>query len=243
MNTIWGKRLALYCILTTLILWPGLSQTAFYKYVDRDGKTWFVDEAGKIPPEYRKNLTTYKERYDDLPPEEREVMRRKERQRQLPASEAPPLVTFPGEESPDRAEHFTGNRNPDSGALETKVIIRGNQVLVPVTLGYKGKKVKTLLLLDTGASMIALHEEVARDLKIRDTQRGTAQVVGGKNIPFKLAYLSFVQVGPVRVNNLRAGVIRHSGRSSRFKGLLGMNFLRNVEYSIDFERQVIKWRL
>jgi hypothetical protein len=44
---------------------------------------------------------------------------------------------------------------------ETKVFIKGNQVLVPVTLGYDSKEAEALLVLDTGASITVLHQEIA----------------------------------------------------------------------------------
>ena len=61
----------------------------------------------------------------------------------------------------------------------TKVIIKGNQVLVPVTIGYSGKKIEGLLLLDTGASIVALHRDFVEKIKIKTTQKASLMVVGG----------------------------------------------------------------
>jgi hypothetical protein len=53
-------------------------------------------------------------------------------------------------------EQFNRQQEKLVDNYETPVIIKGNQVLVPVTLGYGSKKTEALLLLDTGASIITL---------------------------------------------------------------------------------------
>ena len=77
----------------------------------------------------------------------------------------------------------------------TKVIIKDNQVLVPVTIGYSGKKIEGLLLLDTGASIVALHRDFVEKLKIKDTQKTKLMVVGGETITADVVKLDFVEVG------------------------------------------------
>ena len=49
--------------------------------------------------------------------------------------------------------------------LTTRVKIINNHVIVPVTLSYNNREVKTNLLLDTGASNITLHKEKTQDKK------------------------------------------------------------------------------
>jgi predicted aspartyl protease len=111
----------------------------------------------------------------------------------------------------------------------------GNAVLVPVILGYRGKQIETRLMLDTGASMIALHIDLRRFKRVRP------QVAGGKSINAYVGKLDYVEAGPIRKDDIYVSVIEHQGSPVPFKGLLGMNFLRGVEYRIDFENQLINW--
>jgi predicted aspartyl protease len=218
------------------VLWVGLSSlflcvfcppqsyAEFYKYVDETGQTIFVDDPSKIPPAHREEVKSYRQKYDHLSEEERAIMLEKDRKE---------LEAFRKEEIA-RARTYVGR--------ETRVIVRGNQVLVPVLLGYEKREVEALLMLDTGASFIALHRGVADGLKMEDFQKGQARLAGGEIIDTDVARLSYVKVGPHRKEDLIAGIIDYQGPTAGFDGLLGMNFLRGLEYNIDFKNQRIVWK-
>ena len=68
---------------------------------------------------------------------------------------------------------------------ETHVIIEGNKVFVPVILGYGDREVKTMLIFDTGASSMVLHEHIAGTLNITEYVDSRAIGVGGIEISTK----------------------------------------------------------
>jgi len=223
---------------------PGQAGCEYYHYIDSDGNHHFVEDPSKIPPEYSKTLEVYKDRYDHLSDEEKARVQAEERQQEQ-INRARLQQSLEQEKERALAEQqrkAQAEREKYAKSLETDVTIQGNRVLVPVQLGSAGREINAMLLLDTGASITVLHHAAAEKLNLQSQQRYKAKVAGGSLIPAYRVELAYLQVGPIRMSQAQAMVIKHQGPPVSHDGLLGMNFLRQIDYTIDFENKKIKWR-
>lgn len=74
---------------------PPNSSSEFYKYVDEQGRVFYVDDLGKVPEAYQDQIHVYQEKYDNLSEQdrtqalqrEREQVARQEEQRLLRLNE------------------------------------------------------------------------------------------------------------------------------------------------------------
>ena len=123
----------------------------------------------------------------------------------------------------------------------TEVSIKANQVLVPVILGNGENAISTYLLLDTGATTTMIKRKFASMLNMKSLTPGTSRVADGRTVPSYLGNLDYIIVGPHKISNFKINVMDHQGAPEHGQGLLGMNFLREVEYSVDFRRKIISW--
>ena len=125
----------------------------------------------------------------------------------------------------------------------TPVAIVGNTVLVPVTLSYRGNTVQARLILDTGASVTTISEELAAQLGVpkEETNSMSGVVADGRRVDARWFVADAVGVGPKSTGQLRTVILAGSGGAG-YDGLLGMDFLRKFRYHVDFERQVIDWK-
>lgn len=220
-------------------------QAEFYKYVDKDGHIFYVDDLSQVPNEYLKQVEVYPEKYDHLTEEQKKTQRETEqkkrqaleleRQRQLERD----LQKAAEQEAAERQRQA---ELAQKRIHESPVFIEGNRVFVPTKIANNGVEVETLLLLDTGASQTVIHRDIASQLNIIALKKGLSQVAGGQQIYTEMGKVDYIIIGPHKIKGAHILIINHEGATVTQNGLLGMNILRNFNYNIDFDNQKIVWQ-
>lgn len=231
------------------LCWGGTTNAEFYKYTDRSGKTYYVDEIWKVPEAYRGQVDRYHERYDHLPDGQKEaVVETEQKRQQLLEVERQRQAEMHIEDlhqrqEAERLQQAENEMQRQLKAAETPITIADNQILVPVSFVNNGLTAAAHLVMDTGATHTVVYRSFADRLNIITLSKGQSKVAGGHFIHSEVGKVASMQIGPITARDFSVVILAFEGSSPAHGGLLGMDFLSRVEYSIDYEKSVIRWKL
>jgi len=115
---------------------------------------------------------------------------------------------------------------------------RGNHFIVDASPAHNRN---IQLLIDTGASLTMLKPDVFKHPGIQYTDTGRTGVFNTANgrVRAPIYILDSLVVGDWQINQLEVGVLSGLG-DSNIDGLLGMNFLRHFQFSIDQNEALLR---
>ena len=230
------------CIVFVFITFiPHYSASEFYQYINKDGVKCYTDDPTLISEIEAKKITIHKDKYDGLDEEEKKILKDKERQEVLKLKQKT-QESLDSYRKNERIKDAKEARERRLRKITTPVIISRNRILVPVTIGYSGREVKTVLLLDTGASITLIYDSVAEQLEINTGRRSAARVASGSIVKTKIVEIEYIKVGPKTYKSPTIMVLKRKGRAGNVQGLLGQDFLSHFGYTIDYYNSLIVWR-
>ena len=207
------------------------SQTAYaliYKYVDASGRTVYVDDIDKVPSRYQQEVHLILEEQDTLTQEQLDHLEA-ERARSLEEQQIEKRRLETEADETMRREY------------QTPISFRGNRVVVPVEVAMGNRTANVLLLLDTGASSTVLHRQSLPNLELPSGQKIEARIAGGTTLTSEKIKFKHIGVGPFRKANAFAMVIETQGPPLPFDGMLGMDFLKDHPYRVDYANELLLW--
>jgi clan AA aspartic protease (TIGR02281 family) len=183
-------------------------QAGMYSWADEKGTIHFTDDLYKIPEKFRQGEKRFKKYRAARPPSS------------FPLLERP----TPSSYSPEKA-----------GAGEYVIPLipsGGGNFLVEVVLN---NRVKALLMVDTGASLLTISDKVARRMGVRfgsDSPQIPFTTAGGV-VWMPMLAVDNLQVGGTNADLVEASI---SDQLGELDGLLGMSFLGDFRVEMDKAR-------
>lgn len=140
--------------------------------------------------------------------------------------------------------HAVVRKDIPSAQQVTRIVIKENQVHIPVTFNTGKGPIKAIMLLDTGASITCITEELAARLNIdeNNSRPSTTHLADGSEIPIRLAIIDSIRVGNKLKAHLEIGIMRKILHSEVHDGLLGIDFLNGFQYQVDLANGLIRWQ-
>jgi len=229
------------------LCFSGHGYCEFYRYVDQNGHAVYVDDPASIPARFRHGMDKYLEEHDNLSENEKKALKaEKELQSQQRRAmrdqdiEAEKTQRSIQQAARELRKKINDAKKDFDKKKKTRIQEDSGQIIVPIQIGATGKKASARFILDTGASMTVVYQSIADKLGITGGRSVEIQVVGGGIIPAKFTTLEFIEVGPYKKHNVPALVIKNQGPANHH-GLLGMQFLKGLEFSIDYNSRYIIW--
>jgi len=121
----------------------------------------------------------------------------------------------------------------------TKIRITGGQIYIPVTLVNNGYKKTLNMVLDTGCSVTTVSLKHLNAIRANLGAPTRSTLADGSIIHGQISRIDKIQVGSKRERDFHVNATRVAGAKNT--GLLGLNFLKNHEFKIDFDRELLVW--
>ena len=218
-------------LLSTLVLLlvvSGSPEAAIYKYTDESGRMVFVDDADKIPPRFRTQAGSMQEQGGGF-----SVDQADDDQQEQAVSIADPNI--------EQQARTQTRREEKRRSYQTPGMISGNRVMIPAEVAVGDRVAHLVLLLDTGATETVLHRQSLSSLQLPKGEKIKGRLAGGQNFNAEKISFGYIEVGPFRNEEMPAMVLANQGPQLPFDGMLGLDFLKDHPYRIDYERERVIW--